>query len=112
MAAKYGNLTVNNKNKMDTLALKELINDNQHLFWYIAAEGKEDIDSDLLVETILNYGDEKAVKRLIAIMGIERVAAIFKKHLTTSNRRKNNYHELVSNYFQLYFNRHAKEYTF
>jgi hypothetical protein len=96
---------------MDTVAIRELINDYKHLFWYTPENEKENIDYDLLVETILNYGDEKAVKRLISSMGIEKVAAIFKKHLTTSNRRKNNYHELISNYFQLYFSRHAKEYT-
>lgn len=96
---------------MDKVALKELVNDYRHLFWYTPVNGKENIDYDLLVETILNYGDEKAVKRLIEGMGLTNVARIFKKHLTTSERRKNNYHELVSNYFQLYFNRHAKKYT-
>ena len=97
---------MNNKNK-----IKELINEYSDLFWYSPPNKKENIDEDQLVETILNYGDERAVKRLIDIMGIDKVAAIFKKHITTSNRRKNNYHELVANYFQLYFSRHAQEYT-
>lgn len=43
-------------------------------------------------------------------MGVDGVADIFKKHLATSDRRKNNYHELISNYFHLYFSRHAKTY--
>lgn len=94
----------------NSIAIKKLIDDNKELFWYTPEKGKENIDEDQLVETILNYGDEKAVKRLIECLGIDNVAAIFKKHNTTSNRRKNNYNELVSNYFQLYFSRHAKEY--
>ncbi len=97
---------MNNKNEIQVL-----INEYSHLFWYTPPNEKENIDEDQLVETILNYGDEKAIKRMIEIMGMNRVADIFKKHITTSNRRKNNYHELVANYFQLYFSRHAKEYT-
>ena len=95
-------MIMNEKNK-----IKKLINDYAHLFWYTPIKEKENIDEDQLVETILNYGDEKAVKRLMDIMGTNRVAAIFKRHINTSSRRKNNYHELVTNYFQLYFNRHA-----
>ena len=93
---------------MNATALKELINDYKHLFWYTPENKKQNIDEDQLVETILNYGDEKAIRRLIDIMGIDEVARIFEKQISTSSRRKNNYHELVSNYFQLYFKRHAK----
>jgi|SRR6185312_1957958 len=92
----------------NSVAIKELINDYKQLFWYTPEKKKENIDNEQLVETILNYGDENAVRRLIDIMGIETVANIFKKQISTSNRRKNNYHELVANYFQLYFKRHAK----
>jgi hypothetical protein len=93
---------------MNAPALKKLINDYKHLFWYTPENKKQNISEDQLVETILNYGDEKAIRRLIDIMGIDEVARIFKKQISTSSRRKNNYHELVSNYFQLYFKRHAK----
>ncbi len=93
---------------MNAKNLKELIKEYSHLFWYTPTDKKENINEDQLVETILNYGDEKAIRRLIDIMGIDKVAGIFNKQISTSNRRKNNYHELVSNYFQLYFKRHAK----
>lgn len=92
-------------------AIGELIKENEHLFWYTPSNKKENIDEDQLVETILNYGDEMAIKQLIDIMGIDRLAAIFKKQITASNRRRNNYHELVLNFFQLYFSRHASKYT-
>lgn len=96
---------------VNPIEIKELIRDYRHLFWYAPENRKKNIDEDQLVETMLNYGDESAIRRLIDIMGIEKVACIFNKQITKSNRRKNNYHELVSNYFQLYFRRHAKEYT-
>ena len=93
---------------MNTKNLKELIKEYSHLFWYTPQNKKEHINEDQLVETILNYGDEKAIRSLIDILGIDKVAGIFNKQISTSSRRKNNYHELVSNYFQLYFKRHAK----
>ncbi len=96
----------------DKSNLKQLIENNKHLFWFTPEDKKDQINEDQLVETILNYGDEKAVRQLFAIMGTDHVAAIFKKHITSSERRKNNYHELVINFFQLYFKRHASKYTF
>lgn len=88
-------------------ALKQLIESNKQLFWFTPEDKLDQIGEDQLVETILNYGDEKAVKELLNILGTDQVAAIFKKHINLSDRRKNNYHELVSNFFQLYFKRHA-----
>lgn len=92
--------------------LKRLIENNRHLFWFTPEDKRDEINEDQLVETILNYGDEHAVKQLFDIMGTDQVAAIFKKHITLSERRKNNYHELIINFFQLYFKRHASKYTF
>lgn len=92
-------------------AIESLIHDNRELFWFTPSDRKVNIGEDQLVETILNYGDEKAVKRLIEIRGIDHVAHIFKKQTTLSNRRRNNYHELVLNFFQLYFSRHARKHT-
>jgi len=93
---------------MNGKAIQELINDNKHLFWYTPENKKVDLGEDQVVETILNYGDEKAIRRLLDIMGVDKVAQIFYKQISASSRRKNNYHELVFNYFQLYFKRHAQ----
>lgn len=95
---------------MNTQPIKELIHDNRQLFWYVNEKDKENIGEDQLVETILNYGDEIAIKRLIQILGIEKVAAIFYAQTHSSERRKNNYHELIANFFDLYFKRHARNY--
>jgi hypothetical protein len=82
----------------------DLIRRYGNLFWYIPEEEKENISMAVLVETILNYGDLEAVRRLIDIAGINSVADIFFRQ--TANKRVN-YYPQVSNFFTLYFNRHA-----
>jgi len=68
---------------------------------------KENISHGLLVETILNYGDMEAVKQLFNVMGLQNVAKVFWGSINSSERKRGNYHELVLNYFTLYFERHA-----
>ena len=78
-----------------------------HLFWYIPENKKKDISEDILVETVLNYGNLEAIKKLLNIFGIEKTAVIFYRTIHSSERRKGNYHELTLNYFTLFFKRHA-----
>lgn len=93
------------------MELKAFLKDYQGLFWYTPENEKEHLREDQIVETILNYGDEFAVKRLFDIVGLEKVAAIFKTHVEGTDRRKHNYHQLVANFFQLYFSRHVPQYS-
>lgn len=81
------------------------IKDHSSLFWYIPDEKKENISINLLLETILNYGDQKSIKNLFELIGIDKASEIF--NMQVSNRR-NNYFAPVKNFFQLYFNRHAQ----
>jgi hypothetical protein len=92
---------------MRSKEVKQFIRRHASLFWY-SPENKEDTVSDeLLVETILNYGDMEAVKQLFGVMGIKKVASIFFNTINKSERSKNNYFELTRNYFTLLFNRYA-----
>jgi len=84
--------------------IQQFIKEKSSLFWYIPEDRKPFISISFLVETILNYGDEKDVKRLFDLIGIERVAAIFREK--TSGIRIN-YFPQVKHYFTLYFNRYA-----
>ncbi len=59
----------------------------------------------MLLETILNYGDQESVKSLFNFIGINKAAEVFNRQI--SNER-NNYFAPVKNFFQLYFNRHAQ----
>ena len=84
--------------------IKEFIRENSSLFWYIKEEAKEKISIDLLVETILNYGNEKGVKKLFDLVGIKKVAKIFYKQIS-GNRV--NYQPRTVHFFDLYFKKNA-----
>lgn len=92
---------------MNSPEVKRFIRKHSSLFWYTPEDKKEDISSDVLVEFILNYGDIKAVRELISLFGIEKVAEIFFNSINLSERRKGNYHELTLNYFTLLFSKYA-----
>ena len=87
--------------------IKKFIDDHQHLFWYSPMPKSETVSDELLVETVLNYGNMDEVKELFAVMGINEASKIFFGSIGKSERRKGNYHELTLNYFTLFFNRYA-----
>ncbi len=92
---------------MNSPEIKQFIRDNAALFWHLQEEKKEEVSREVLVETILNYGSLQAVKQLLVLLGIGETAKIFFNSIAKSNRRKNNYHELVINYFTLFFKHYA-----
>ena len=85
--------------------IENFIKDHSNLFWYTPEEKKGNMSLELLLETILNYGDYQSVKRLFELIGINKAAEVFKMQI--SNER-NNYFAPVKNFFRLYFNRHAQ----
>ena len=93
---------------MHSKEILDFISENSSLFWYIPDQEKENISLELLVETIFNYGDEKAVQKLLHLMGINHVADIFYKQI--SGERVNYFPEVI-NFFDLYFQRHAQRNT-
>jgi hypothetical protein len=92
---------------MNSPEIKAFIHENRTLFWYTPEDKKEEISLEFLVETILNYGDLMAVKRMFDLIGIKKVAKIFFDSINISDRRKGNFHELTLYYFTLVFNRYA-----
>jgi hypothetical protein len=93
---------------MRSEALKNFIREHAELFWYSPEDKAETVSDELLVEAVLNYGDMDAVRNLFRVMGIKSVASIFFYSINKSERHRNNYHELVLNYFTLLFNRYAQ----
>ena len=87
--------------------LKSFIREHSSLFWYTPDDKKEEVSPELLVETILNYGDMVAVKELIGLLGVQETARIFNRDINLSERRRGNYHELTLNYFSMLFSRYA-----
>ncbi|GHT59041.1 hypothetical protein AGMMS50239_04800 [Bacteroidia bacterium] len=50
---------------MRSEALKNFIREHTVLFWYSPEDKAETVSDELLVETILNYGDMEAVRQLL-----------------------------------------------
>jgi hypothetical protein len=93
---------------MRTQAIKDFIREYDYLFWYTPEDKTEMVTDELLVETILNYGDLDAVRKLFAVFGLNNCATVFFNAITKSERSANNYLEIPRNYFKLYFNRYAQ----
>lgn len=89
---------------MNTPDIKQFILEHSNLFWYTPEENKEEISHELLVETILNYGDLQAVKQLINIMGFDRLNEIF---TGLDGRKKLNYYPEIYHFFSLLLNKYA-----
>jgi len=85
--------------------IKQFIRENEALFWGVKPEEKENISLNVLVETILNYGNEKSVRILFDLIGVKAVAEIFFRQISG---KRSNYHQRTKHFFQLYFNRHAQ----
>jgi hypothetical protein len=90
---------------MNRQSLQDLINDNNILFWSVSKKDLVNLSPEVVVETFLNYADINQIKKMIKIIGIQKVAEIFQNQI--KNRRVN-YHKRTINFFTLYFNRHAQ----
>jgi hypothetical protein len=84
--------------------LKSFIRQHSNLFWYTPEDKKEEVSLELLVETILNYGDMEAVKKLFNLLGIKKVAEVF---FSAEGRKKLNYYPEIYAYFELVFKNYA-----
>jgi hypothetical protein len=89
---------------MNSPEIKAFIRENSSLFWYTPEDKKDEISHELLVETILNYGNMDTIKTLIHILGIKEVSGIF---FGATGRKKLNYYPEIYNYFSLLFSRYA-----
>ncbi len=92
---------------MNSPKIQNFILEHSNLFWFTPEEQKGKISKEVLVETILNYGDLAAIKQMMKLLGVRKSAQIFFDSINKSDRRKGNYHELTVNYFTLFFNRYA-----
>ena len=86
-------------------ALQGFIKKRKHLIWY--AKNYETLPAESIVEATLNYGDWDDVQKLIKILGIKKVAKIFREKSKLSKMERQNYRPEIINYFNLYFNEYA-----
>ncbi len=83
--------------------LRNFIKEKPYLIWYV--KDLDNLSKESIVETVLNYGDFNDVQKMIAILGVNEVAKIFKQQ--TKNNKRCNYSSKTKNYFQLYFQKYA-----
>jgi len=84
--------------------LYQLVCDSRSLFWGVPEDKLAELNEEAVVEAVLNYGRVESVKRLFEVMGIHKVAEIFYQQ---TSQPRHNYLPQTSNYFNLYFQRHA-----
>lgn len=84
------------------MTIENFVKERPYLFWYI--KDLEGLSRESVVEHILNYGDFEDFKELVAILGIDNIARIFREQ---SQKQRCNYRPEVKNYFNLYFNKYA-----
>jgi len=83
--------------------LKKFMRSRKYLVWYV--KEPENLPIESIVEHTLNYGDWGDVQKLIKIIGIKKMAEIFRKQ---TGGFRTNYDIKTRNYFNLYFNKHAR----
>lgn len=83
-------------------AIHDFIVARKHLVWYV--KDHRALNEEAIVEATLNYGNWDDVQEMIRILGMEKVAQIFRKQVS---RPRKNYRPEVSHYFSLYFNKYA-----
>lgn len=90
---------------MANKTLGDLIASRGALVWYV--KDPRALSEETVVEAILNYGNWDDFDELVRILGIEKVARIFREKSKPSAMGRQNYLPDVANYFTLYFNRYA-----
>ena len=78
------------------------IKQRKHLVW--DTNDYNALDEVAIVEATLNYGTWDDFLELSHIIGIKRIADIFRAH---AFQKRNNYYPKVRNYFNLYFAKYA-----
>ncbi|MCK5510861.1 hypothetical protein KAI65_04975 [Candidatus Parcubacteria bacterium] len=86
------------------MTIHDFIKKRKHLIWYV--KNYDRLDAESIVEATLNYGDWDDVQTLIKIIGIKKMAKIFRKQINLRWGRCN-YSPEVKNYFTLYFKKYA-----
>ena len=82
--------------------LSDFVKKRKQLFW--STKNYDGLSKEVVVETILNYGDMNDVRELISLLGIREVSKIFHEQIS---RPRINYRPEVKNYFELYFQKYA-----
>lgn len=87
------------------MTLQDFIKKRKFLVWWV--KDCEKLDAPAIVEATLNYGDWGDVRSLIKILGIKKVAEIFRSRSKPSKLGRQNYSIKTKHFFTLYFKKYA-----
>ncbi len=87
------------------MTIHDFIKKRKYLIWWV--KDYDALRPESIVEATLNYGDWDDVQTLIKIMGIKKVAKIFREKADLPKIGWHNYGKKTRHYFKLYFNKHA-----
>lgn len=87
------------------MTIRDFIKKRKYLIWWVKDYNR--LNPEAIVEATLNYGDWHDVQTLIKILGIKKVAMIFRERSKPSKMGRHNYRPEVKNYFTLYFDKYA-----
>ena len=77
---------------------QSFIDKHRDMFWHTPESLKHEIDDELLVETILNYGTLDDFRELKAIMTPRRLAKVF---FSAAGRKTGNYYPEIRHFFSM-----------
>ena len=87
------------------MTLVNFIKKRPYLIWW--TKNYDHLGAESIVEATLNYGNWDDVQTLIKILGMKKVAKIFRAKSPKSQMGRTNYRPEAIHYFNLYFKRHA-----
>ena len=85
--------------------MHDFIKKRKYLIWWVKDYDK--LSAESIVEATLNYGDWDDVQELIKILGIKKVAAIFREKSKPSKMGRQNYALKTKYFFSHYFDKYA-----
>ena len=87
------------------MTIHDFIKKRKHLIWYVKDFDK--LSEESIVEHILNYGDWDDVQEMIKILGMNKVAEIFRRKSKPSAMGRQNYRSEIIHYFGMYFDKYV-----
>ena len=87
------------------MTIHDFIKQRPYLIWWV--KNKDRLGPESIVEATLNYGDWDDVQTLIKILGIKKVAKIFRDKSKPSKMGRQSYRPEIKNYFTMYFKKYA-----
>ncbi len=92
------------------MTIHDFIKARKYLIWWVKDYDK--LNAESIVEATLNYGDWDDFKLLVKILGMKKVARIFRAKSKLSAMGRSNYSGKTKDFFARYFDKYAPRNTY